>query len=211
MVNFTYSEMQLVEDHILEQIGLFTKTALGLDVFLMDQPWPSNIKPSVGIRITNYDNSGGSGDTPYIPDGNFFAKTDLRFTVEFFARSGRPMSALAFLIQALGGFQELRHNTLNSKGIGYISCTNATPANTVFDGIETEKRARMFANFNVCIQSIDIPAINPIEKITGSIFTNVIAPNLAPEPPQVLVEGINTKSIIRHAIEQNFTVDFTTT
>lgn len=205
MANFTYDQMYKVENYILEQMGLFVNSVLGLEVFLLDQPWPGKLVPSVGIGITGYDNSGGTGDTPYIPDGNFFAKTDLRVTVEFFARSGSPMSALAFLIIALGGHQEERHKYFNSKGIGYLNCTNATPANTVFDGIETEKRARMFANFNVCLQSIDIPAINPINHINGTIYTNLIAPEIKDDPSQGPILVIN------HAIKQKLNVDFITT
>ncbi len=103
--HFSYDKMSQAEDFILEQIGLFVNDVTGLDVFLMDQPWPSEIKPSIGIGIIDYRDSGGWGETPDIVEDRFEAVLDLRITVEFFARSGRPMAALAYLIQALRGFK----------------------------------------------------------------------------------------------------------
>jgi len=173
--HFSYDKMAQAEDFILEQLGLFVNDVTGLNVFLMDQPWPAQIEPSIGIGIIDYRDSGGWSDTTKISDDRFEAVLDLRITVEFFARSGRPMAALAYLIQALRGYKEERLFRLYSKGIGFLSVGNATPANTVFDGAETEKRARVTAVFNVRIRSLDIVKTTPIETITGSIFTNLPA------------------------------------
>lgn len=170
---FSFDKMSKVEDFILEELGLFVNDVTGLNVFLMDQPWPAKIEPSIGIGIIDYRDSGGWGDTTNITDDRFEAVLDLRITVEFFARSGRPMAALAYLIHALRGYKEERFLRLYSKGIGFLSVGNATPANTVFDGAETEKRARVTAVFNVRIRSLDIVKTLPIETIRGSIFTNV--------------------------------------
>lgn len=175
MAKFSYKTMEQVEDYILENIGLFVNDVTGLDVFLLDQPWPAQIEPSLGLRILDYRGSGGWGDTSKMNGNRFEAELDLRITVEFFARSGRPMSNLSLLIQALRGFQEERYQRLYSKGIGFLSVGNAVPANTVFDGIETEQRARLTAVFNVRINSLDLVEVNPIETINTSIFTNVDA------------------------------------
>lgn len=175
MDKFSYKTMELVEDHILEQIGLFVNDVSGLPVFLMDQPWPAQIQPSIGLRVIDYRDSGGWGETPNLVGDYFQAELDLRVEVEFFARSGRPMANLAMLIQAFRGFKEERRERLYSKGIGFLSVGNAVPANTVFDGDETEMRARMTAVFNVRLKTSDIVPTTPIETITGSIFTNVLA------------------------------------
>lgn len=172
---FSYKMMEFVEDFILEQMGLFVNDVTGLNVFLLDKPWPAQIEPSVGIRILDYRHSGFSGDTTIIKDDHFEAQIDLRFIVEFVGRSGRPMANLAMLIQALSGFQEERYLRFNSNGIGLLSVSNATPANTVFDGIETEQRARMTATFNASISSIDILAPAKIQQVNSSIYTNVQA------------------------------------
>lgn len=223
---FSYETMAQVEDYVLEQLGLFVNDVTGLSVFLMDQPWPAQITPSVGIGIIDYRDSGW-GDTTSISEDRFDAVLDLRITVEFFARSGRPMANLALLIQALRGFQEERYQRLYSKGIGFLSIGNAVPANTVFDGAQTEKRARVTAVFNVCIKSKDIVKTTPIETITGSIFTNLpvgdeerIEVELGFDELYNFYNGPNEGSSevqeklkrgLRTAVSQTFNVEFKTT
>lgn len=227
MAKFSYETMAQVEDYILEQLGLFVNDVTGLDVFLMDQPWPMNTTPSLGIGIIDYRDSGGWGDTTSATDDRFDAVLDLRITVEFFAKSGRPMANLALLIQALRGFQEERYQRLYSKGIGFLSVGNAVPANTVFDGAETEKRARVTAIFNVCIKSRDIVKTTPVETITGSIFTNVPAGSSETTEIQIGFDEIynfyngplegskevqeKLKRGLTTAVSQTFNVEFKTT
>lgn len=166
-------KMEKVEDYLLENVGIFINHVTNLDLFLLDQPWPSITTPSIGIHILSYDDSGGWSNTNQVNEANRgIAETDLTFQVEIVARFGRPMAALALLIQAFRGFQELRYQDLYSKGIGLLNISNATPANTVFDGIETEKRARMLVTFCTRISSLDTVLPNPIENINGTIFVN---------------------------------------
>lgn len=220
---YTYSDMYLVEDYLLESIGVFTNNVLGLDVFLLDQPWPAEIKPSVGLRIMSYSDSGGWADTENYEDDRRISKLDLTFTVEFLARSGRPMAALAYLLNALRGFKEQRYQDLYSKGIGTLSVSNVVPANTVFDGNETEQRARMTATFNASLQALDTPGPNLVEKINGTIFTNLIAPdfayggdklyeffNGAPHEGDTEEQSLLKRGIM-HAVVQTLNVDITTT
>ncbi len=215
--------MYLVEDYLLESVGTFVHNVLGLDVFLLDQPWPAEIKPSVGMRVMMYDDSGGWADTNCYSGDRGISKIDLTFTIEFIARSGRPMAALAYLLQALRGFKEQRYQDLYSKGIGTLNVSNISPANTVFDGAETEQRARMTAKFNARIHALDTPGPNLIEKVNGSIFTNIVSPdfgygadklyeffNGAPDEGDTEEQMLLQKGIIR-AVEQTFNVDITTT
>lgn len=167
------NKMELVEDYLLENIGIFVNHVTNLEMFLLDQPWPSKTTPSIGLHVLSYDDSNGWGNTNKVNDENrYIAETDLTFQVEFIARFGRPMATMALLIQAFRGFQELRYQDLYSKGIGLLNVSNATPANTVFDGIETEKRARLLVTFCARISSLDTYAPNLVETITGTIFTN---------------------------------------
>lgn len=225
MAKFNFQRMALVEDYVLEQIGQFVVNTTGLPVFLMDQPWPAKIEPSIGMSIIDYRTS-GSSDTTNITDNRYEAVTDLRMVVEFFARSGRPMSNLALLIQALKGFKEERYQTLYSKGIGFLDVGNAVPANTVFDGNETEKRARVTAVFNIRVQALDTVRTSTIETIKGSIFTNeFIGEELGAEEAgfSELYDFYNgpfegsieveekLKRGLRTAVSQTFNVEFKTT
>lgn len=186
-------KMELVEDYLLENIGSFIGEVTGLSLFLIDQPWPDETVPSVGVHILSYDDSNGWGNTNKItPDGRYIAETDLTFTVELVARFGRPMATLALLIQAFRGFQELRYQHLYSKGIGILDVSNATPANTVFDGIETEKRARMLVTFCARISSLDTNAPNLVETITGSIYTNKDGDDTSPVIQDINVTFLTT-------------------
>lgn len=225
MDKFNFQRMALVEDYVLEQLGLFVVNTTGLPVFLMDQPWPAKIEPSIGLSIIDYRTS-GSSDTTSTQDDRFKSVTDLRIVVEFFARSGRPMANLSMLIQALSGFREERYQTLYSKGIGFLSVGNAVPANTVFDGNETEKRARVTAVFNIRVQALDTQKTTPVETIKGSIFTNeYIGKELGnqeagfselydfyngPFEGSIEVEE-KLKRGLRTAVSQTFNVEFKTT
>lgn len=180
-------KMELIEDYLLENIGSFIEEVTGLSLFLIDQPWPDETLPSIGVHILSYDDSNGWGNINEVnQDNRYIAETDLTFTVELVARFGRPMATLALLIQAFRGFQELRYQHLYSKGIGLLNVSNATPANTVFDGIETEKRARMLVTFCARISSLDTNAPNLVETITGSIYTNKTEGDINP-----VIQGIN--------------------
>lgn len=220
---FSQPKMHLVEDYLLENIGTFIHHVTGLDIFLLNQPWPAQISPSVGVEIMDYDDSGGWSNTNCIEDGRSVAVIDLRFTVMIMARSGRPMATLAELIQAFRGYKELRFQDLYSKGIGLLDISNATPANTVYDGDETEKRARMTATFNARIKSLDITAPNLIEKINGTIFTNEVAADFE-YPADHLYQFFNADSVegdteeqkllakgLRPSLINTFNVDITTT
>lgn len=222
MANYSFQFMELVEDYILEQVGVFINSVTELDVFLLNQPFPGSTKPSIGLGIMTYDDSGGWGNTPFTQDNRTITEMDLRFTIEIKAIAGRPTSVLAYLTQAFRGFQEARYQHLYSKGIGIINISNVDNIPTVFDGNETEQRARMIATFNIRLSALDIP-LNPIEHISGSIFTNVDAASWEHISTRLYKffngdpsegdteEQKRLQHNTRRAVTQTFNVDFTTT
>lgn len=191
----SFNKIEEMENFLLENIGIFVKQATNLPVFLLDKPFPSETIPSIGFRVIDYNDSNGWSTVSYDEDNYAESEITLQFTIEFLARCGRPMSNLALLLNAFRGFDELKYQALYSKGIGLLSCSNITEANTVFDGIETELRGRMLAVFNVCFKAKDLYTSEPIEEVRVRSVQNRY-PN-DPSPPVSDITILNPRAFLK--------------
>lgn len=156
------------EDNILNNIGLFIKRATGIDVYLIGKPF---IKPQgayIGLRIVSSGDSGGWSSIEKFEDEMISYSMDNNYTIEVMAFKGRPVTLLTYLLSAFRGFDEMKYQYLYSKGIGFLSATNISEANTVLDGDKTEQRARLMLTFNTRMVSQDLPTTE-ITDISMSI------------------------------------------
>lgn len=163
-----YEQIELYENNILLNIGKFLQRLTGLPVYVMDKPFVKPTTPYLALRIVSSDDSGGwsqkysfTGDTQsYLMDNTY--------EIELVAFRGRPMTLMSYVLAALRGAEELKYQYLYSKGIGFLSATNAAQANTILDGDKTEPRARMFLTFNTSMIIEDLPT-TAIEAVNMNI------------------------------------------
>lgn len=163
-------QIEAYEDHILNSIGTFVKTVLGLPVYLKDKPFIAPEKPYVTLRVITSDNSGGWGQRSKLENDMFSYFTDNNYTIEIMVYRGRPMAAMSYLISAFNSLDELKYQTMYSKGVSYLSSSDASQANTILDGDKTQLRARAIFTFNTRMLLEDIPT-TPIEQVRYSIHS----------------------------------------
>lgn len=169
-----FPSMDKVEDYIINNIALFSKAINGLPTFVTYKPWPQNLDAMIGFQVVSYSTVGWAWLGNYDENNERVIEIDLSCQVEFFAVRGRPMSTLMGLDVALKSFQDLKNEMLYYKGISFLDITNASPANTVYDGVDTEQRARSIATFGVRLSTSDLKEIEPLEHLNLTI-TNYTA------------------------------------
>jgi hypothetical protein len=174
-----YEQIELYENHILLNIAAFLQRLTGLPVYVMDKPFVKPTSPYLALRIVSSDDSGGWSQKYSFTNDTQSYLMDNTYEIELVAFRGRPMTLMSYVLAALRGAEELKYQYLYSKGIGFLSATNAAQANTILDGDKTEPRARMFITFNTSMIIEDLPT-TPIEAINmdiNSFQTNYDDPN----------------------------------
>lgn len=163
-----YEQIELYENTILLNIAAFLQRLTGLPVYVMDKPFVKPTTPYLALRIVSSDDSGGWSQKYSFSNDMFSYLMDNTYEIELVAYRGRPMTLMSYVLAALRGAEELKYQYLYSKGIGFLSATNAAQANTILDGDKTEPRARMFMTFNTTMVIEDLPTTS-IETINMEI------------------------------------------
>lgn len=156
------------EDGILNAIGTFVKTVLGLPVYLKDKPFIAPDEPYVTLRVITSTDSGGWGQRYMYADDKFSYEMDNTYQIEIMICRGRPMPAMTYLLSAFRSFEELKYQTLYLKGVSFLSASNVTEANTILDADKTQLRSRAVFTFNTRLISEDIET-TAIEQISYAI------------------------------------------
>jgi hypothetical protein len=190
LANPTFQNMLAAEQFFMTTIGSFLKELTGLKVFITNKPWPSGSEPMIGIRILSYDKSGWGSKYGYDETNNqqIVEMTSIP-TVEFLAVRGNPVSTLNYVNNALMSFNDYCYNKLTLNGIGFLSATSVSEADTVFDQAQTEFRARMLGDFTLRLRIFDQAVNLKVEKV--SLTQNFIE------------EGANTPSISYQSVFEN--------
>lgn len=165
--------MSMIEDYedgILNAIGTFVKTVLGLPVYLKDKPFIAPTDPYVTLRVVTSDNSGGWGQRDYISEDKYSYVVDNTYAIEIMIYRGRPMPAMTYLLSAFNSLDELKYQTMYSKGVSYLSATAISQANTVLDGDKTQLRSRAVFTFNTRMILEDVETTE-IETVSYSIHS----------------------------------------
>lgn len=162
--------IEAYEDNVLNAIGTFIKTTLGLPVYLKDKPFIAPEDPYVTLRVITSNNSGGWGERYMFADEKFSYVMDNTYQIEVMIYRGRPIPALSYLLSAFMSFDELKYQTMYSKGISFLSSSGITEANTVLDGDKTQLRGRAVFTFNTRMITEDIESTE-IERVSYSIHS----------------------------------------
>lgn len=169
MANFTtWNQIEDWEYSFKMKVAAFIKGLVGddIDVFFLEKPWPESTKPSVGFKIISYQGSGWGSFLGYDPVTNKqYVENNSLPTVEMLAIRGNPLALMEYLRQALYSYEDYKYEKFIKNNIGFLSSTSPTEANTIFDGAQTEYRARMLCNFSLCLRSFDPQEITKIEKV----------------------------------------------
>lgn len=153
-------QMYAYEDNIFECIANFIHSATSLPIYLKDKPFvaPESNNPYLTIRMITSNNSNGWGQNYQMQeDGSMQYVIDNTYQIEIMAYRGRALPTLNYLLGCFYSMQELAYQTLYTKGISFLSCSNITEANTVLDGNNTRLGARMVATFNTRMIVEDMP------------------------------------------------------
>jgi len=163
--------MTMIEDYennVLNSIAGFIKAVLGLPIYIKDKPFTAPETPYATLRIVTANTSGGWGQRYMYADEMFSYITDDTYQVEIMLYRGRPMPAMSYLLSAFMSLDELKYQTMYSKGVSFLSASNIAEANTVLDGANTQLRSRCIFTFNTRVVIEDI-ATPRIEKISYAI------------------------------------------
>ena len=163
-----YEQIEAYENAIYLNIGSFLQELTGLPIYVMDKPFVQPTNPYLALRIITSSDSGGWSYRGKIEQDMFSYEMDNTYEIELMAFRGRPTTLLSYVLAALRGAEELKYKHLYSKGMGFLSATNITQANTILDGDKTEVRARMIMTFNTRMSIEDIMT-TPIEVVNMHI------------------------------------------
>lgn len=187
----TFATMQAAESYLLEKIGLFVNTLTGLPVFITNKPWPSNLEPSIGIRVLSYSDSGWGDHSTSTTSDTAVSEINLLPTIEFFAVRGDPMSALATVKMALRGMVDYKREMLYQYGIGVLTVSDVSPHDSVMDKIQTEFRAKMISNMSLRLAITELVSVPTITQITGGISSYNVK-DATPDVSPIVLETEDT-------------------
>lgn len=162
------------ENRFLEQLGLFTHAvSRGKKVFVIDEEYPAMEEESIGIKILEVVPSLAYSHTGYYDlENRGLIVSDFITTVEFVAFHGTPMITLTMLANAFRSMDELKYELLQKWNISFMDTTNVSENNTIYDSIQTIKKASVICRFNTRVMVRDLLPTEYIETIKFKIKQN---------------------------------------